>query len=124
LSNFYAQQQDRSVSRHDLLVYTVADTPSREYALAEAETRPVTGEPPDRQNPKLRGFRFVSYTPAESASIDLVHEWKGQLVSGVYQLHYESGDWRVVLPPSWEFPLRVITGTTDMDTSYYTPWGP
>lgn len=123
LSNFYALMQDWSVNRSDLMTWTMADTPSRTYALADAATRPVPGETPNRQNPTIRGFRFVSYKPADSAQIDLVHEWKGQLVSQVYDLTYEGGDWRVVLPPSWEFPSRVISSTTDMDTSYYTPWG-
>lgn len=123
LSNFYAQSQDKSINRTDLLTWTIADTPSRTYALAEAEGRPVSGEPPNRQNPTIRGYRFVSYTPGQAAEIDLVHEWKGQLVSGIYDLRYESGDWRVVLPASWEFDGRVISATTDLDTTYYTPWG-
>lgn len=123
LSNFYALMQDWHVNRSDLMSWTMADTPSRSYALAEAETRPVPGETPNRQNPTIRGFRFLSYKPADSAQIDLVHEWKGQLVSQVYDLTYEGGDWRIVLPASWEFPSRVVSSTTDMDTSYYTPWG-
>lgn len=123
LSNFYAQLQDWSVDRSDLMTWTMADTPSRTYALADAATRPIPAETPNRQNPTIRGYRFLAYKPAESAQIDLVHEWKGQLVSQTFDLAYEAGDWRVVLPQSWQFPGRVISTTTDMDSNYYTPWG-
>jgi hypothetical protein len=119
-----AQQVDWTVSRLDLLTYTIADTPARTYARAEWESRPITGEQPNREDPKLRGFRFLAYEPGVSAQIDLVHEWKGQLVGGVYDLRYESGDWRIVLPPSWNFPVRVISQDTDLDLTLYTPWGP
>lgn len=123
VSNLYAQMQDWSINRSDLMTWTMADTPSRTYALVEASTRPIPGETPNRQRSSMRGFRFQAYRPAESAQIDLVREWQGQLISQTFALTYEGGDWRVVLPASWGFPTRVISQTTNLDTSYYTPWG-
>lgn len=123
VSNLYAQMQDWTVPRADLMNWTMADTPSRTYALAEASTRPIPGETPNRQRSSIRGYRFAAYRPSESAEIDLVREWQGQLISQTFTLTYEDGDWRVVLPASWDFPTRVISQTTNLDTSYYTPWG-
>jgi hypothetical protein len=124
VSNFVAQQVDWTISRRDLLTHTIADTPARQYALDEVDSRPISGEAPNRPASPTRGFRFIAYVPEVSAQIELVHEWRGQLVAGAYDLRYESGDWRIVLPPSWEFSQRVVSTGADLDTSLYTPWGP
>jgi hypothetical protein len=84
----------------------------------------TTDEPETSAQIQLAGFTFLSYGPS-AATVDLaVRTTKASGTAGFVhlatQFRWESGDWKIVVPPSGDlgtnvFPLPDLTG--------YTPWG-